>query len=306
MTETSEVKNDFKISWQMLKANYNAFLMTELFAIISFILSSVISISLFILIYISLPAYTFDDFITNIIQNKDFRYSWIGTIFFGLVHALMVGFLNCQYGLAYDIMSSGDMFSEFKRAFNYFKRFWWQYMLLSFISGFSFFIPPRNVIFHMVSPIGNIFYDLGLVVFQFLIFFTFLVLSNSILPSITSQGNFNNGIIETLRLLNKDFKRILKTWGLYYLIFIFPLVAIVLVRLELFTFIGNGWWLMVIDILALILYLIYVLIGYPLKTLIATRIYNSVEFDRFKPFLSNSTKYPEENNHSIDSNNSGE
>ncbi len=287
MSKESEVKLDYKISWKLLKANYRAFLMTELFVFISFILALLLAGGIFAMVIASVPSLTFSGVISNIKNRDDIRYSIIGTIFMGITHTLVVSFLNCQYGLAYDVMSSGDMFSEFKRAFKYFQRFWWQYMLFSLISVVSIFIPRRREYLEFNEITSNIYFDIGIMVIQLMIYFIFIVISSGTLPSVTAQGSFKNSFVETFRILRKHPMRILKTWGTYFFIFIFPIVALSFVRMELHNFLGPNRLFLIFDIFALLLYLVYLFIGYPLKTLISTRVYNSVDFERFKPLTEN-------------------
>ncbi len=283
MSKESEVKLDLKISWKMLKANYRAFLMTELFVFISFILALLLAVGIFAIVIVSVPSLTFNGVLEDMRNKEDIRYSIIGTVFFGITHTLVVSFLNCQYGLAYDVMSSGDMFSEFKRAFKYFQRFWWQYMIFSLISVVSIFIPRRREYFASEEITSSIYFDIGIIVVQLMIYFIFTVISSGTLPSVTAQGSFKNSFVETFRILRKQPARILKTWGAYFFIFIFPIVALSFVRMELHYFLGPNRLFLIFDIVAFLLYLIYLFIGYPLKTLISTRIYNSVDFERFKP-----------------------
>lgn len=290
MTEEPEVKLDFKVSWQMLKANYRAFLMTEIFALVSFFAAILLTVAILAIVIASVPSLTFEDVKNHSLLKDDIRYSIIGTVFMGLSHTLVVGFLNCQYGLAYDVMSSGDMFSEFKRAFKYFQRFWWQYMLFSIISVFVIFIPRSDDFYDFNKITSNIYFRIGIVIIQLVIYFIFTVISSGTLPSVTAQGSFRNSFVETFRILKKYPKRILKTWGTFFLIFIFPPVVLAFVRMELYNYFSYSsppFHFIILDIILSLLYLNYLFIGYPLKTLISTRIYNSVDFERFKPLTNN-------------------
>jgi len=287
LSEESDVKLDLKISWKLLNENYKAFLMTELFAFLSFFTVMILAGVIFVIVVVSIPSLTFSTIIENIRDDNDFRYSIIATVFIGLSHITMVGFLNCQYGLAYDVMSSGDMFSEFKRAFKYFQKYWWQYILFSFISVFSIMIPRRIGMFIEPTNPFTIFIDIGIITAQLMIYFIFTIIANGTLPSVTAQGSFKNSFVETFRVLKKEPYRVLKTWTTYFFIFIFPVVAISFVRMELHRFLGPNRLYLIMDIAGLLLYLIYLFVGYPLKTIISTRIYNSVDFDRFKPLTVN-------------------
>ncbi|MHA1245332.1 MAG: hypothetical protein ACTSP7_12275, partial [Candidatus Heimdallarchaeota archaeon] len=188
-----------------------------------------------------------------------------------------------QYGLSYDIMSSGDLFSEFRRAFSYFRKYWWQYILLSFISGFSLFLPMGRAIFNRPHPIENIFFDIGFILLRYLLLFILIILSSSILPSLTAQGRLKNSFIEANRLLKKAPKRIIKTWSRFYLLFLLPLLLLNITTYLLHTLLGRSPWVIAINATFLVGYLVYLFIAIPWSTLIATRIYNSVDIERFKP-----------------------
>ncbi|MHA1126903.1 MAG: hypothetical protein ACTSO7_14945, partial [Candidatus Heimdallarchaeota archaeon] len=281
---------------QLLKANYKAFLATELFAFLSAILIIALLNGIIILIYVLSPSLSLEDFRNRILEDPEIQFSIIGTIFLALIHALLVGFLYCQYGLSYDIMSSGDLFSEFRRAFSYFRKYWWQYILLSFLSGFSLFLPIGRAIFNRPHPIENIFFDIGLITLRYLLLFLLIIFSSSILPSLTAQGRLKNSFIEANRLLKKAPKRIIKTWSRFYLLFLIPLMLLNITTYSLHTLLGRNPWVIVINVMFLVGYLVYLFIAIPWSTLIATRIYNSVDIERFKPLTEEDNENTTEEN----------
>ena len=281
MDSTSETIRDFKLSWNLFKANYKAFLATELFAVVAFIISNIIIVTFLLLIFYVLPNLDIADLLPKN-QNMSDSYFFILGLFTVLIYILFSGFLYCQYGLAYDIFSSGDMFTEFKNSFSYFKKYWWQYILLTFINGFDVFIldrrfvqSPENENF-VLSPYIRIS-------IRFVFSFVLIVIFTSTLPSVTAQGNLIRSFKESFRILKRDFKRLLLTWGLFYLLFIAPLFIASLILVSLVPLVKGTYWLILIFTVILLLYIYKFFVGFPMMALIATRIYNTVDFERFKP-----------------------
>ena len=283
-TKVSETKTDFRISWQFLKANYKSFLATELFAFLAFIVVISIMMGILVLIFVLSPELALSDLIPIITEDREITIRvWL--IIPILAYLTMVGFLYCQFGLAYDIFTSGDMFTEFRKAFSYFKAHWWKYILLTFVTGFSFFIPDN--ITHVRTETSHWSTSDALIitfeVIRFLIFFVVLVVFSSTIPSVTAQGNLKNSFKESFRIVKKEWKRLAKTWGIYFLIFIAPsFVLSVVLQLTYPVLVGTAW-ITVIRVIAIILQVYKLFIGFPMLALIATRIYNSVEFERYKP-----------------------
>ncbi len=283
MTEPSEVKNDFKVSWKMLKLNYKTFLATELFAFLTVLILSSLFIGIINLIYFLAPALSLEDLQIQLIDNSRFQFSIIGTIYFAIVHVLLVGLLYCQYGLSYDIMSTGDLFSEFKRAFRYFKRYWWQYLLLSLISGIGLFIPVGRQVINFPNTIGNVLFDTSLIIVRYLLLFIFIILSSIILPSLTAQGSLKNSFTEASRIIKKYPKRLFKTWIRFFLMFLFPIMILILTINVLFFYFYESRWLILFSVIYFAFYLVFLFVAIPLSTLMATRIYNSADIEKFRP-----------------------
>ena len=275
----SETKRDFRIAWQSLKDNFKAFLATELFAALAFILTIFILGSILIIVVSLIPSVSLSDFAGQLSDN--FGISHIFRFLTGLIaFSLFNAFLNCQHGLAYDIMSSGEMFAEFKNAFTYFKRFWWQYPLLTFvllIYNSLFSTGPR------IEGSGPNFLDITfdfiqilIIIGKLILFFIWFIIFIHTFPSLTSQGNFKRSFIESFRIIKSNPKRIISTWGFYFLIFIVPIILLgILVGVYEYT---------VLYVICGIIFILITLIGIPMLSLIACGIYNNVEFQRFKPY----------------------
>ncbi len=284
--KVSETQTDFRVSWQLFKSNYKAFIATEIFAVLAFIIINAIIIGIIVLIFYLAPNLEVADLNPRTASDVKITFRMYGLIAI-LAYLTMAGFLYSQYGLAYDIFSSGDMFTEFKKAFSYFKSHWWKYILLIFVTGFGFLIPVRRIGENPPRPISDQAEILSIIfmVFRVVILFVFLVLFSATLPSVTAQGNLKNSFVESIRIVKKDYKRLLKSWGIYFIIFTLPIFAVSLTLTLLMPIITGTVWVTILIILLILLYAIKLFIGFPMMSLIATRIYNTVNFERFKPLV---------------------
>ena len=117
---------DFRESWKLLKSNYRAFLGIEFFGMGVFLL---IIIGVFSIQFLWDPNFA-TIFSRDLIQSINYR---VAVLSIGFI--LLTIFINCQTGLAFDVMSSGEMFTEFGNAFSYFRQHWWKYILITFLMG---------------------------------------------------------------------------------------------------------------------------------------------------------------------------
>lgn len=283
-------RQDFRESWRLLQANFRAFNSTIIFALCASIFTIIL---LFLIIGWVTPSIFLNS--NRFFFDSDFR--WISVIVGFLI---LTVFINCQTGLAHDIMSSGDMFAEFKSSFYYFRQHWWKYILLSFLMGGPTSGFPQSIISGSIkiiptehlSPFSN--YILGALIL--VIFFGLSFLWNSIfsqsLASINAQGNLANSIIESIRIFKANPKRLLSTWGLYYLIFYSPIwIFEIIMR---FVQLSDISIIIVILSFMLIYGLVFLFIGLPMRALLITGLYNNIEFKRFslkseKDTLTNNT-----------------
>jgi hypothetical protein len=264
---------DFSQSWQAFRANYKAFLFTELFAGMAFTLTTMLVWGTISLIYVLSPNLSVSELYTNI--SEGFRISRLyRSLTLILGSWVFFGFLNCQFGLAYDIMSSGDQFAEFKSSFSYFKKFWWQYPLLTFLLLLPH--PIFAVITNRRSggspPIPSLETgNLWIALLQLMLFFILVVFFVETFPSLTAHGRFKDSFIENSRIVRHNWRRLITTWGVYTLIFLAPgfLIGMVSILLE------PALWLF---ILGMIYFLLISIFGFPMLSLISTGIYNNVQF----------------------------
>jgi len=194
------------------------------------------------------------------------------------------------------------MFAEFKGSFTYFCRHWWQYSLLTlFISWglfpiairrpFSFF---RGYFFNPIDFLFNkakIPAGIGSTIIRFIFYFIWFLLFINTLTSITAQGDdktetkfsqfksFKYSFIESFRIFRKKPKRLFLTWGLFFLIFYIPLEIVTYITKVLSDLIFPPAWLQILQIILPLIWIFFILIGTSMMALIATRIFNSVEFE---------------------------
>lgn len=268
---TNESFKDLKLSYVLFIQNFRAFIATELFAISAFVIT--IACGLIFIASISL------------IFPASLTLETIVTVFVFMVilgfNFLFYGFLSCQYGLSYDIMRSGDLFTEFKKSFSYFRRFWWQYSLVTFLIFFPTIFSPINTAFSNTIQFQGIEYLIGSitplkVLIYFMVEYIWFVTFVELYPSITSHGSLLQGFKENFTILRRKMMRILTSIGLYYMIFKIPIIMMYIVSL----LIPNNQNLNVIGMINFLnsLYiLVSSLLGPPILSLIATRIYVSLK-----------------------------
>lgn len=263
-----------KQSWQMLRENYKAFLFTEFFAIAAFLILFFGSLTLLFSIISIIPNYTFINFFYDL--RDKFAISLLFRLGISLIFGIiLMGFMNCQFGLANDIINSGDMFAQFKGSFHYFRSHWAKFYFLTILqSAISMIFSGPFFAFKNSEPaIGEFtfghWFVLGLrIIFQF---FWFLLWIHSF-PSVVYQNNLWRALKESYLIFKTEFRRIVKAWGIFFTIFFLPNL---LLNLFIIIFPSAHQENIFVLILALGFMLLLLLIGFPLLTLLATGIYNN-------------------------------
>jgi hypothetical protein len=270
LTGGNEAFKDLKLSWILFLENYWAFITTEIFAFGAFLA-------------IILSAVAFLTSLTLIFSGSLATEFFVRLIVFLVIlgfNFLFYGFLSCQYGLSHDIMSSGDLFTEFRKTFYYFKRFWWQYSLITFLIYFPTIFSPVNTFFSNTIQIHGLELLIGplnplKLIIYFIIEYLWFVVFIELYPSITSQTKFRKSIKENFTILYKNMGRLFTSVGLYYIIFKVPIIIFYSITItppwnqlsphfEVITMI-NGLYILISSFL-----------GPPIISLIATRIYVSL------------------------------
>ncbi|MFX0182197.1 MAG: hypothetical protein ACFE95_03860 [Candidatus Hodarchaeota archaeon] len=189
---------------------------------------------------------------------------------------LLLSYARTTFGLTHDIMTSGELFTEFRRSISYFKKFWLYFVLLS--------LPYVLIIvmdqFFTISFLLEIIHShernrIGLV-FLKIIFYSFdLMLCISLIeifPSIIVVKNLKQCITENFLILRQNFKRLFFSVGAYYLIFRGSMFLVDIARILIVT---SEETFLLFNIIFAIFAFINALIGLPILSLISTRIYNT-------------------------------
>ncbi len=264
LDEASPSKIDFKLSWYMLRKNLRPYALISIFSIFSALLLTFIFGVLIVMLSIAIAG-------PEIAQNETYR----NILSVGLalpIMFLIYAFYGSGYGLAYDIMSSGDEFAQFKGAFSYFKRYWWQYTLISLIySAPGIILNPTILPFDSIDSIG--IQVLIHFVFQIITFLWFTIIGMA-LPAITAHDNLRESLGESIKLFRNNLSRYARTWGLFFILFQIPVFGI----MEFYSLSLNTSDTISIGMGGLILigYLFSTFIVFPMQTLISTRLYNSI------------------------------
>jgi hypothetical protein len=264
---------DLKISWKIYKANAKPFIGYSFFAFLgSFFFTFLLSLFVFYLvisIYVELQL------------EVTLEMIYIIALVFA-VPTLFLSFalMGSVYGLAYDILSSGDEFAEIKGAFTYFKRYGWQYCVLTLLSaGINlFFSIFRNYLFDGLFFDNIVLHILCLIGIYFLSNCWTLLFCMSF-PSLTAHGSLKKAIKESVALFKTNTSRIFKSVFMWFFFFSLP----VIIALELVQYYEPIWDISNLSLLIIftaVVYIIDIAIGNPIYVLMLTRIYNTSQITK--------------------------
>jgi hypothetical protein len=256
---------DIKLSWYMLKRNFKPYISIGLFSFFS----TFILIFIFALLaaFISIGLYG-----AEIIDDQQFI-NTLGLIIMIPALILLAAFSESGYGLAYDIMSSGDEFAQFRGAFTYFRKYWWQYTLLSLL--YSLPLAVLNPFIMDLAIIDSVLLKLVIFIGFNIIGFTWYAIIGTSLPAVTAHGKVKRSLAESFILFKKNPPRFWKTWGKFYLIFYFP-TYIILDIYYLYRESVSGTWWTIISVLYGAALIFSIIITTLMATLVRTRLYNSL------------------------------
>lgn len=268
---------DIKISLSLLKENWQAFVKTEIFALAAFIGFVFLTIILLLISGIFF-LHIGPNPIIGPSRPRDFRINSGRIPFYILLGSVLVfyAFISSTYGLSHDIILSGDQFTEFEKSFTYFRRHFFSYIFLSIIILWIPIAFELNFHFHNFFEVIPNFrtneFTLLIDAFEIYLFqYVLFVLFNLTLPSITAEGKFISSFKENFRLLFKYPKRIIISWGIFFIMFSLPSYIFLLLVIFVVRFIFPS--LIILGLILLILVLSSVILGYPIMSLVATRIY---------------------------------
>lgn len=262
LSNNKKSKIDITFSWKLFIENYKAFLSTELFAIGA----TIIGVFVIIVCMIS-------------IGNNSI---WLTDILFWFIPIIFITFqifMTSQYGFAFDILSSGDMYAVFIGAFKYFKRHWWQYFLIILISSImnmgthhvSLFIYTSNQDWNFTIIDINQWFLLTVAVR-----YIWKLLFIAAFPSVTATNSIKTALHENYRILRNNIKRYILTFSYFFAIFRLPFLLFWEVLVYLYSLhILDPQTLAILFLVSAGIGTIMKLIELPLLALIVTRIYNT-------------------------------
>ncbi|MHA1731254.1 MAG: hypothetical protein ACTSU5_04890 [Promethearchaeota archaeon] len=271
-SRTWETKVDFRLSWRMYRDNWKALVGAQLTGITVFFATIVGTFLLF-------DFFFFQDGSPAFEGSTPAEVILLVRIL--VVPALIVlyAFFGSLFGLSYEIMSGGDLFANYRETFRYFRRYWWRYVLLSmWLNLFGLLIPLVSV--HVLGTIGpgraEVSVELPVSgVFNFFWFAMFLLT----FPSLTASGHLRESFRENWHLFWKNPSRVLLTYFTYFLVFELPNIIFALFFAHYYS--GGtsaAPWVLVTFAIAVVVSSLYRLfVGYPMLSLLSTRVYNSLK-----------------------------
>jgi hypothetical protein len=305
------VISEIKISLILLKSNWKAFFWTNLFAVFA------LTIIMFIFSFTYFFTYEFGIGDWDVKRQNYYIFFTTNTIIWSILLIIFYTFLTCQFGLAYDIITSGDEFTEFKSSFSYFKKHWIGYLGLSILihwiqllfdnryleKNLTEFLLPLvfgkldlqrfeesfrlinfllkfNQLPFKFSGVDEIFYSLILILLMYIHLGSifFFVL---IIPGITRGKSLKTAFNDNFKILVYNKQSVIKVWLVYYFIFYLP--SSNLINFIALFFLRNYGETRIMEfyyfysIISLFFYLYTTFLAPPMMAIIATRMYNSAK-----------------------------
>ncbi|MFW9992943.1 MAG: hypothetical protein ACFFD4_12950 [Candidatus Odinarchaeota archaeon] len=220
----------------------------------------------------------------NIFQlNEDLRLLIILPVlaFLFSVYFFLIAYTNTIFGLTYDIMTSGELFTEFRRSITYFKKLWPFFMIfmlpIALIILAEQFFGLFLIIQFIATNEDNRLFLLLVKIPAYSLEFLIYVLLIEIFPGITATKQLNQSMSENREILRKNFRRVLLSVGFYFLLFRIPMFVVDIARILL---VSSEETLLLCNIAFLIVTLLNAVVGMPILSLVSTRIYNTTIMDQ--------------------------
>ena len=255
---------DMKLSWYLFRKNIRPYASITIFTIFATV---VVILSLTFAIVI--PSVLIDK---TLVENEVYINIVTAIIVIPMI-SILYAFFGSGYGLAFDIMTSGDEFARFKGAFQYFKKYWWQYTIISIICVLPTFVLNPWVL--PLSCISSLWFKIPIHVIFYLFSYIIYAIFGMALPAITAHGNFKQSLKESIQLFKDNKMRYFKTWGIFLLLFYLPnLVVLEINFLQMAEVIEGG---LVYQIILFTGFIYSMFIESPMQALVSTRLYNSLQ-----------------------------
>ena len=261
------IKKDFKIAFQIYRQNLKTFILFGLFIGLGTILIS------------GILGFLITIFAFNILDSLDLEFTEqignvISLIISGPTFVVMFILFGSMFGLAYDIMSSGDEFAEIRGAFTYFRNRWKQYCAIGLLAGWINII--MGLYFNQINPsiiefsTQDLFLTMILISSLGWLWYMSFVIS---MASGTKNGSTKKALKENFHILKNQKKRVYLIGLIYLCIMTLPNTLIMIYNLQgqadSLAFIGR-------NLLFIVLIAIYAFCFlHPILALVITRIYNT-------------------------------
>ncbi|MFX1284824.1 MAG: hypothetical protein ACFFB5_14280 [Promethearchaeota archaeon] len=197
-------------------------------------------------------------------------------LIFCLIFFLLLSYARTVFGLTFDIMTSGELFTEFRRSISYFKKFWLYFALLTLPYALIIVLEQLFSMFSLLELIQSNGGDRTfLVLIKVIVYFVDFMLNITfieIFPSIIVVKEIKKSFTENFLILNHHFSRLFFSIGTYHLLFRGTMFIVDITRLLIVTSVET---FLFFNLIFLIVTFINVLIGIPILSLISTRIYNT-------------------------------
>ena len=177
--------------------------------------------------------------------------------------SIFFGFFGAAMGLGYDIMSSGDGFTEIRNSLYYIRKYWLKFFLFCFFFNiFSYWLLYLS--FHYISLERNILIHI--------LNYIWVLLFSNVFPALVHRNSFISALKENFQILTRRFFRVIFTYLPYYCCFIYIRGAL---RVYQVYFIPDGTSLF--EIVTLLIFageLLYIFIGFPIFAFLSLIMYN--------------------------------
>ncbi len=278
-TPWAKFAKDVQIGWKIFKENIKIFIGFEMFILLTSFIIVILSVIILIILAFSIST------VVPFEPTPVFFFA-LGVIATVPNFVIIIILSGCIYGLNYDLISSGDEYTEIKNAFWYFNRYWWQYLIIGVLQGFISLIWSASEMIEQITqfdPNANPFTLYG--PFQDLVFLALIMISSQIIywllslmmPSVTATGKLCTSFKENFVIFRNEWKRL---GYLFAFTFIFGSVTTIITTYLLYNqqYAANTPPIILILYAVSTIFNIFVLS--PLLSIILTRVYNTSEIGK--------------------------
>lgn len=253
LTHSYDIKKEFKLSFGLFKENFKPFFVVLL---IGFVIYMCLD---HYLTKIVLPSV---DWINLTIPNELMLF-----IIYLPGDSIFFGFFGAAMGLGYDIMSSGDGFTEVRNSLYYIRKYWFKFFIFCFLFNiFSYWL------MFLSGSVG----ERGIPIETYITFQVinsiWIILLSNVFPALVHRNRLPIAIKENFEILSRRFRRVILTYLPYYFFFTYIRTGIAIYQ-KYNIFPGNKLHF-TFQIIKFVLTLIYVFIGFPIFSFLSLSMYN--------------------------------